>query len=81
MDTTYVHQASDIIVTHASEKKTKSRRNIEIYEQALRHNQTFSMQDVFHYARELTVHGEYEKAIPFYETCKTAKEISLENRV
>ncbi|HDR5354079.1 TPA: glycosyltransferase [Bacillus thuringiensis] len=81
LDTTYVHQASDIIVTHASEKKTKSRRNIEIYEQALRHNQTFSMQDVFHYARELTVHGEYEKAIPFYETCKTAKEISLENRV
>ncbi|PEK78074.1 glycosyl transferase [Bacillus toyonensis] len=81
LHTTHSHLASPIIVTHASEKKMGSRRNLEIYEKALQHNQTFRTHDMFHYAQELTAHGAYEKAIPFYETCKTAKEISLENRV
>lgn len=81
LNTTYRHQSSDIVITHTNQRKTRSRRNLNIYEKSIRNGHKLSVQDLFHYARELTVHKMYTKAIEVYEKCLTCTDISLENRV
>lgn len=77
----FSHQASDIIVTHTKENSKNSTRNIEIYRRAIKKGRVLTTQDRFHYARELTVHKKYKKAIEMYQSClKNAKELSLENQ-
>ncbi|PGH84635.1 glycosyl transferase [Bacillus thuringiensis] len=76
------HQTSDIIVTHTKQTPRHASRNIHIYKRAMERGHVFTTQDYFHYARELSVHKEYDKAIKMYECClEHPTDISLENRV
>lgn len=77
----FVHCASDIIVTHTKHTANESDRNINIYEKHLKKGRIFSTHDYFHYARELTFHKRYTKAISMYEVCLGSADISLENKI
>ncbi len=58
---------SDIAVTHLSlDDGHDSTRNLEIYEQMKRNNETFSPRDLLYYANELTDHSKFEEAIKYY---------------
>jgi glycosyltransferase involved in cell wall biosynthesis len=59
---------SDIVITHTKkvEPGRPSRRNLEIYEKFFASGATVRPSDIFHYARDLELHKEFEKAIPMY---------------
>lgn len=80
--TPFEHEASDIIVTHTKKKPKDALRNLKIYKHAIRRGHKLSINDLFHYARELTFNKEYEEAIKIYQTClENDSEFSLENQV
>ncbi|WP_195574229.1 glycosyltransferase [Paenibacillus sp. 1001270B_150601_E10] len=56
---------SDVAVTHASVRHDHN-RNISIYEEALRSGESFTPRDLYYYANELKDHGQYHKAIEYY---------------
>ncbi|HHK5531697.1 TPA: glycosyltransferase [Bacillus mobilis] len=72
--------SSDICITHTKQTLKDRNRNIKIYERAIKKGILLSIPDTFHYARELTAHKQYEKAIEQYEACMDSPEISLENK-
>lgn len=76
----YSYLSSDIAVVHTKQTSTDTNRNVQIYERAVERGYQFSVQDMFHYARELTIHKRYEKAIEMYEKCLASPEVSLENK-
>ncbi|HDR4949086.1 glycosyltransferase family 2 protein [Bacillus cereus] len=75
------HSASDIIVTHTKNTSQNPSRNIEIYERAIKKGFSMAIQDYFHYARELTAHKQYLKAIEMYKICLDSPDISLANQL
>lgn len=60
---------SDIAVTHRkeTEKKRATGRNLRIYENRIKKGETLSPRDLYYYANELKDHGQYKKAILYYE--------------
>ncbi len=62
---------SDVAVTHRKDNKStknaQSDRNLKIYEKRLEKGERFSSRDFFYYANELRDHGQFEKAIRYYE--------------
>lgn len=62
--------SSDIAITHRKKDKKMSTgqgdRNLKIYEKRLANGEIFSPRDLFYYANELKDHGQFEKAIQFY---------------
>lgn len=59
---------SDVAITHRKEKKEeRNDRNIKIYEKLLEKGEKFTPRDLFYYSNELKDHGQYEKAIEYYE--------------
>lgn len=71
--------SSNITITHTKYSPKDVNRNIEIYERAIKKYQ-LSTSDIFNYARELTIHKQYKKAIKMYEKCLNSPELSLENK-
>ncbi|PFK27217.1 tetratricopeptide repeat-containing glycosyltransferase family 2 protein [Bacillus cereus] len=76
----YSYLSSDITVVHTKQTSTDANRNVQIYERAVGRGYQLSVQDMFHYARELTIHKRYKKAIEMYEKCLDSPELSLENK-
>lgn len=62
--------ASDVAITHRKKDKKKSTvpsdRNLKIYEKRLEQGETFTPRNLFYYSNELKDHGQYEKAIQYY---------------
>ncbi len=62
--------SSDVAVTHRPKQKKgsgRSRRNLDIYEKRLAKGEALSPRDLFYYANELKDHGDWEKAVHYYE--------------
>ncbi len=59
---------SDIVVTHRKPASGSgpSRRNLQIYQKHFHAGQKMRPRDLFHYARELQVNEQFDKAIPYY---------------
>ncbi|GEN53830.1 tetratricopeptide repeat-containing glycosyltransferase family 2 protein [Halobacillus faecis] len=61
---------SDIAVEHKKDAKEASNhptgRNLRIYENRIKKGEDFSPRDLFYYANELRDHGQYQKAIIYY---------------
>ncbi|SFS90122.1 Glycosyl transferase family 2 [Marininema halotolerans] len=57
---------SDIVIEHRSSRKEPTKRNLDIYEKHLAKGNKLTSQDLFHYAMELKVDQQYEKAIDYY---------------
>jgi glycosyltransferase involved in cell wall biosynthesis len=68
---------SDIVVTH-KKPASPSRRNLLIYEKHLKEGREMRPTDLFHYARELEMNGEFGKAIPYYLQFLEHKEADLD---
>ena len=59
---------SDIAITHLSSKHDPDTgRNLRIYEKRETAGESFTPRDLFYYANELKDHGQFEKAIDYYE--------------
>lgn len=62
--------SSDVAITHRKKDKSINRpqsdRNLKIYEKRLEKGETFTPRDLFYYSNELKDHGQYEKAIQYY---------------
>jgi glycosyltransferase involved in cell wall biosynthesis len=62
---------SDIAVRHRKKDKKKtttpSDRNLKIYEKKLARGETFTPRETFYYSNELKDHGQFEKAIDYYQ--------------
>jgi glycosyltransferase involved in cell wall biosynthesis len=59
---------SDVAVTHLSSKHDPDTgRNLRIYEKRAAAGESFTPRDLFYYANELKDHGQFEKAIDYYE--------------
>lgn len=56
---------SEIAVTHARMHQ-ESKRNLMIYERLLSSGHQFSPRDMYYFANELYEHGDYERAIEYY---------------
>ena len=76
----YSYVTSDITIEHTKQTSKDFNRNLHIYEKAIQKKYKLSITDMFHYARELTVHKQYKKAIPLYKQCLHSDEVSLENK-
>lgn len=73
--------SSDIVITHTKELSHDVSRNINIYKSAIKKGEKLNSHDLFHYARELTVHKKYKDAIKIYKQCLDSSDISLENKI
>jgi len=57
----------DIAITHKKEKHTSSDRNLKIYESLIMRGEKLSPRGQLYYARELSDHGKFDKAIAQFE--------------
>jgi glycosyltransferase involved in cell wall biosynthesis len=67
-DSEHTYFDSDIVVTHRkpADGPSSSQRNLLMFEKHLTAGRKLNPVDLFHYARELEVNGEFEKAIPYF---------------
>jgi glycosyltransferase involved in cell wall biosynthesis len=67
-DSTFYYFDSDIVVTHLKppNEHGPSRRNLLLYKKHIEEGRSLRPADLFHYAQELSMHGEFEDAIPYY---------------
>jgi glycosyltransferase involved in cell wall biosynthesis len=67
-DADYTYFDSDIVVTHRKPagQPSSSWRNLLIYEKHLKEGRNLTPVDLCHYARELEVTGQFDKAIPYF---------------
>ncbi|MCP1145706.1 glycosyltransferase [Lysinibacillus endophyticus] len=77
--------ASDVAITHRKKDKRKgqvpSDRNLKIYEKRLERGDTFTPRDLFYYSNELKDHGQYEKAIEYYNKFLDTKKGWVEDQI
>lgn len=76
----FQYEESDIVVTHKKRKIT-SDRNLKIYERAKQQGKAWNAHDLFHYARELQLHKQYQDALRMYEEFLEKNPISTTHRV
>lgn len=76
---------SDIAITHRKKDKKKQTnpkdRNLKIYEKRLARGESFTPRDLFYYANELKDHGQYEKAIEFYQKFLDTEKGWIEDKI
>lgn len=79
-----IYQA-DIVITHRKSDKTinsvQSDRNIKIYEDRLNKGEKFTPRDLFYYANELKDHGQFHKAISYYNKFLDTKKGWIEDNI
>lgn len=77
--------SSDIAITHRKSEKSngnlQSSRNLTIYENRLKKGETFTPRDLFYYANELKDHGQFEKAIEYYQKFLETKKGWIEDEI
>ncbi|WP_027409311.1 glycosyltransferase [Anoxybacteroides tepidamans] len=77
--------ASDIAITHRKSDKSSanvpSNRNLMIYENRLKKGEKFTPRDLFYYANELADHGQFEKAIMYYQNFLETKKGWIEDEI
>ncbi|PHD68085.1 tetratricopeptide repeat-containing glycosyltransferase [Bacillus toyonensis] len=77
---------SDISIFHNRslkeyQKRSKTNRNIKIYEKLLAQGNTMSAHDIYHYAQELKNHEQYEKAIQYYQNFLEIPHITIATKL
>lgn len=75
---------TDIAFRHRKkDKKTTapSDRNLKIYEKRLANGETFTPRDLFYYSNELKDHGQYEKAIEYYQRFLNTERGWIEDKI
>ncbi|MBH0231513.1 glycosyltransferase family 2 protein [Halobacillus yeomjeoni] len=77
--------SSDISVEHKKDMKKasemNSKRNLRIYEKRIKNGDNFSPRDLFYYANELRDHGQYQKAIIYYNEFLSGKKGWIEDNI
>lgn len=79
----FTYHDSDIVVTHRkpAEESGRSRRNLLILEKLITEGRAVRPIDILNYARELEMHREFDRAIPFYEQFLASAEGTVDVRV
>ena len=69
VDEEFIYLDTDIVITHRKPPAGDgpSRRNLEILEKLITGGRGVRPVDLFNYARELEMHKEFRKAVPYYE--------------
>lgn len=74
-------QYSDICITHKKVKFTYSTRNLDIFEKLISNNVRLDARQLYYYSRELMYHGQYEKAISYFNIFLEAPDAWIENKI
>ncbi|QDZ76991.1 hypothetical protein D0437_29835 [Bacillus cereus] len=73
--------ATDIIVTHQTQNRHRSSRNLDLYERHLAKGNKLSPHDLFHYGRELLLHKRYKDAISVFQQYLATPHVTPEIRL
>jgi len=72
--------SSEIVITHPTSDPAYSDRNLMIYESRLNSGDTFTSQDLYHFANTLKAHLKFRRAIMYYLEFLATQKGELEDR-